>query len=393
MILSRRFATGVAAVGVAALTLLGAVPATAATVGTTTSDFVSDNDGYYSAVSPDKSIMAVSFYNASEIWLINTATGTPTKVSDPSSDLYLPGAVVFSPDGSTLYVANYASGSGNIVVIDVATAAVTDTLTSGDITGPWTMTISPDGGTLYIGDYYGDTLVTYNLSTDVTTTRASLSYPYQMFISPDGSLVYSVDYGGEIDVFDTGSGLITETWSDLSALSPEIYGACVNSDVSVVYAVDSTNNAVYAVSTADGSILQSNTTDVVNGAYYCSVSPDDSKVFLTNEDVGEANSPDYVATTPGVIDEFNAADLSFVKSYDVSYVAYTQQMQFYSDCSAWVVGYYGRGQTFDLDNGACAKLPDTGASSSVIGTSVAVSAGLLVAGVLALILVRRRQHI
>ena len=81
-----------------------------------------------------------------------------------------------------------------------------------------------------------------------------------------------------------------------------------------------------------------------------------------------------------------------MKSYDVSYVAKTQQMQFYSDCSAWVVGYYGRGQTFELDNGACAKLPDTGASPSVIGTSLAVSAGLLVAGVLALILVRRRQH-
>jgi hypothetical protein len=159
-----------------------------------------------------------------------------------------------------------------------------------------------------------------------------------------------------------------------------------------MYAVDTSNYAVYAVSTADGSVLQSNTTDVVSGSYYCSVSPDGSKVFLTNGDLGEANSPDYVATTPGVIYEFNAADLSFVKSYDVSYVAYTQQMQFYSDCSAWVVGYYGRGQTFELDNGACAKLPDTGASASVIGTSLAVSVGLLVAGVIALVVVRRRQH-
>jgi len=41
--------------------------------------------------------------------------------------------------------------------------------------------------------------------------------------------------------------------------------------------------------------------------------------------------------------------------------------------------------------GAVCALPDTGANASVIGSSVAISAGLLVAGVLALVMVRRRQ--
>jgi hypothetical protein len=41
--------------------------------------------------------------------------------------------------------------------------------------------------------------------------------------------------------------------------------------------------------------------------------------------------------------------------------------------------------------GPAAALPDTGANASVIGSSVAISAGLLVAGVLALVMVRRRQ--
>ena len=39
---------------------------------------------------------------------------------------------------------------------------------------------------------------------------------------------------------------------------------------------------------------------------------------------------------------------------------------------------------------SCAALPDTGANTSVIGSSVAISAGLLAAGVLALVMVRRR---
>ena len=40
--------------------------------------------------------------------------------------------------------------------------------------------------------------------------------------------------------------------------------------------------------------------------------------------------------------------------------------------------------------GPAAALPDTGANASVIGSSLAISAGLLVAGVLALVMVRRR---
>ena len=40
--------------------------------------------------------------------------------------------------------------------------------------------------------------------------------------------------------------------------------------------------------------------------------------------------------------------------------------------------------------GPDAALPDTGANTSVIGSSLAISAGLLAAGVLALVMVRRR---
>ena len=42
---------------------------------------------------------------------------------------------------------------------------------------------------------------------------------------------------------------------------------------------------------------------------------------------------------------------------------------------------------------ACASLADTGTDASVAGTSLAVSAGLLVAGALVLALVRRRRNL
>ena len=61
--------------------------------------------------------------------------------------------------------------------------------------------------------------------------------------------------------------------------------------------------------------------------------------------------------------------------------------------TTWVGGYaaeFGL-QSITEDTCPAAALPDTGASPSVIGTSIAVSVGLLVAGALALIVVRRRN--
>jgi LPXTG-motif cell wall-anchored protein len=61
--------------------------------------------------------------------------------------------------------------------------------------------------------------------------------------------------------------------------------------------------------------------------------------------------------------------------------------------TTWVGGYYsGYGlQSITEDTCPAAALPDTGASPSIVGTSLAVSAGLLVAGGLVLIAVRRRN--
>jgi LPXTG-motif cell wall-anchored protein len=56
--------------------------------------------------------------------------------------------------------------------------------------------------------------------------------------------------------------------------------------------------------------------------------------------------------------------------------------------------FAGAALVFDLNPclpGPVPALPDTGASPSIVGTSLAVSAGLLVAGALALFVVRRRQ--
>ncbi|MFZ4505919.1 MAG: LPXTG cell wall anchor domain-containing protein, partial [Microbacteriaceae bacterium] len=115
---------------------------------------------------------------------------------------------------------------------------------------------------------------------------------------------------------------------------------------------------------------------------FITVSPDGTQLW--------ASQP--VAAQVGV---YNTSNLSLVEvipiSANASGIAFAQ-----FGCQAWVVQQFASAALiFDLEPclpGQYAALPDTGASPSVIGTSIAVSAGLLVAGAIALIAVRRRQR-
>ncbi len=389
MKLNARITAGIVALGLTGLSFASTIPA-AAVVGPQTSTFVVEDDAQFSAVSPDKSLMVLTFEAADEVWFLNTATGIATIVADPNEDIADPGQVVFTSDGSTIYLANYANGSGNIVEIDVATAAVVDTLSAAEISGPWTLAISPDNSTLYIGDYYDDTLVTYDIANDTADSVDSHNYPYQMYISTDGSTVYSIDYYGDTDVFNTSTGLVTQTWTSLSVIPDfTMYGSCTNSSKSVFYVVDVGNDALYAVSSADGTIVSQNTSDITSGSIYCAISPDNSSVFVTNYEIGNTGV-DFIATEPGEVAEFRASDLTFVKNYSFPYVAYTQQMQFFNNCMAWVTGLYGYGQTLTLDTVSCGGLADTGGSASTNVALVSSGAALVALGALALWFLRRR---
>jgi LPXTG-motif cell wall-anchored protein len=103
--------------------------------------------------------------------------------------------------------------------------------------------------------------------------------------------------------------------------------------------------------------------------------------------------------TPGVMYVVNASTYAYEETVSVDLgnvpaTNYANSINVMKGCKAFVAGYDGNIGVMTLPTDYCpaAALPDTGASSSAIGTSIAVSAGLLVAGAMALIVVRRRQH-
>ncbi len=388
-----------AGLAIAAGSLLTALPASAlATVSTAEVIFHSWGNTYSSA-SADGATIAYSGYDENRITLLDTATLVPSIVTDPDSHLRSPAASAFSPDSATLYVTNY--DAGNIVVVDVATATVTGKLESDDFTGPWALAISPDGTKLYVGDYDDDTIVEYDLATNLTTVTDTQDYPYYLVASLDGTKVYAMGYYGPIDVYNTQTHAIDESFTNVSG---DFENGCTNAAVTTMYLPDSTNDDVYAVSLITGEVTASNlATEAPEGTNNttCAVSPDGSKVFLTNEDVGLTHEVEYsIITAPGIIAQYNAATLAYEATYEFSGVAYTQQMNFYDDCNAFVAGYYGNAQSFNFDDscvvgageeaqsgiGSEAALANTGSNAAGIGALFAL---LTAAGAIVFTLRRR----
>jgi len=98
-----------------------------------------------------------------------------------------PGAVAYSPDSSTVYVANEEDGS--VSVIDAATRTVSATVSVGKT--PFALAISPDGANVYVADYGSAAVSVIDAATDtVTQTIPVATSPGGLALSPDGTTLY-----------------------------------------------------------------------------------------------------------------------------------------------------------------------------------------------------------
>lgn len=365
--------------------LLSANPALAAAPGSLSIDFSGANFEM-SAVSSDGATIALSGYNDSTITLIDTATNTATAVTDPGGDISNPGEIEFSPDNSTMYVANY--GAGNLLVIDVATATVSSVVvdTDGVFNGPWVLAQDPAGTTLYIGDYTAGEIHFFDIATETVTTSVGIAmstqYIYGLYASADGSQLFAVDSDGSIDVIQVNIATATDSWTD--AAPGDSYGGCISPDRLSLYQPDTNNPALYKSSLETGAVLASNLATVrpQDSAHTsCAVSPDGASVFVTHFD----------AIDPGSVTEYDATTLEYIATHDFPGIEYTQQIQFFAACQAYVVGYYGDAQTLDLECAAAPAVPEL-AATGLDAQGVAVTAwfSALLLGIGALVLHRRR---
>ena len=376
---------GGAAVAALAIATIPALSASAVTAITQTATITAAFDYQESsAVSPDGNIQVILDKNNNKVFFAYADSETVVQVSDPFNDFDEPWSAAFSPDGSTLYVSAYSS---DIIIVDVASTSVSTTIPD---TSPCSenqmIGLSPDGKYLAFNDDCSDTYVW-----DVTNNYAQVGTDFGTnddatgIFFPNSTTAYMAEADGSIAVVDLTTGSLTNEWDGNNPST----GSCASPDASVVAIVpDGSIADLQFFNPATGELLGAADlgTDFASGAD-CAFTGN-GKVLVTDW-----------SRTPAAMYVVNAATYEYEETVDVDLgtvvgANYSNSINIMAGCEAFVTGYSGNIAVMTLPSDYCpaAALPDTGASASVIGTSIALSAGLLVAGAIALIVVRRRQH-
>jgi len=208
-----------------------------------------------------------------------TGTGYPITVGTD------PGALVASPDGKKVYVANQ-SGAGSVSVIDTTTAppSVVATITHSSFNTLVSLAISPDGTTVYaLNQGSGVVSVISTASNSVTgtvTVGTSSSNAEQIAVTPDGSKVYvTLASDPAVAEFNTSGTPVVNTIA--FGTFPAPYGIAITPDGTRAYVTLEATNAVAILDTATNFL---HPTTISTGAYgnpfAITITPDGTMAYV-----------------------------------------------------------------------------------------------------------------
>jgi YVTN family beta-propeller protein len=157
-------------------------------------------------------VVALSFAISFAPYTAATATVPRLAVQQSVETGSMPKGVIRSPDGHTLYVANYGQlDRGNLGVYD-ATTLVRQRLI--DIPGIIVESaISPDGRTLYVSNFRRNSVQYVDLATGQVRREISTGqHPKILVISPDGTRLFAANWASRnVTEINVATGTVTRT--------------------------------------------------------------------------------------------------------------------------------------------------------------------------------------
>jgi YVTN family beta-propeller protein/VCBS repeat-containing protein len=236
------------------------------------------------AVSPDGTRVYVTSFlekalGGGSLSVIDTGNNTAF-ATIPTGEFSM--GVVFHPNGSRAYVANYQSGTVSVIntAVNGGTVATTIKLASGTGTSPVDLAISADGSRLYTANFRGNSVSVINTATNQVAASIPVGAgPRGVAISPDGKRIYVTNYAGEsVSVISTVTNQVTDT----IAVGPYPNGVAFSPDGRRAYIVNDNDGTVSIIDTATKQLTA--TISAGNGGFARRIvlSPDGGLLYTTN---------------------------------------------------------------------------------------------------------------
>lgn len=210
--------------------------------------------------------------NGDKLYVSNNSSGYVTVIDIPSNliDANIPvvsnlGALSITPDGKTVYVANFNFTADTIAVIDATTNTLEGFISTGF--SPGSPSITPNGIKGFVGNSLTDTVSVIDIATNTVTNNIVLpagAGPYGTSILPNGQTLYVANiYNSTVTVIDVATETIIQTilfppgsgpfWAAATPDGKTVYIANLNtSDVTPIDVA--TNTAGPAIASVPGSI-------------------------------------------------------------------------------------------------------------------------------------------
>ncbi|WP_432982812.1 PKD domain-containing protein [Dactylosporangium sp. CA-233914] len=181
-----------------------------------------------------------------------------------------PHGLVFLPDATALYVANWGSDTVSFINDTNAVAA-----TISVAHNPHGVAVAPDGKHVYVTTEAGVQVID-TAANKVSTTVAVGTRPYGITIAPDGKRAYVTNWGADsVSVLDLATNTVTATVT----VGGKPYDVAVTPDGKYVYVTSNTLGAVVAVDTATNAVIAT----IPAGAHPCGIdiAPDGKHAYVT----------------------------------------------------------------------------------------------------------------
>ncbi len=220
-----------------------------------------------------------------------------------------PGAILVTPNGEQLYVANYASHSVSVIATASKTVTATVAIGAGTSGAPIALADTPDSAHVYVADQGNAQIDDIATSSDAVVHTIAVGSmadagmpgggdPNTLAVTPEGSKLYAASYAaGTVADIATASDTVTSTIA-LEGASPNPNALALTPNGCQLYVHDHANNQVDAITVSSDALVAHPAVGAAGDPTGMSVTPDSGHLYVAN---AAANSVSVIATATDTV--------------------------------------------------------------------------------------------